>query len=216
MQSRPLSTPRNGRLGIMGGSFDPPHYAHLLMAETVREALSLDLVLFVPARSQPLKKSRAVTPAADRLEMVRLAVEGNPCFALSTVDVDRTGPSYTVDTLRILREEWGARYPSMWFITGTDSLATLPQWHDPQGILRQARLAVVRRPGAEVDMPLLNAAVPGLDRAVDWVDAPLIQISSTELRHRAAEGKSLRYRLPEPVREYIEAHGLYRHVGETG
>src|SRR6188474_2186761 len=138
----------------MGGSFDPPHMAHLIMAESVREALGLDVVLFIPAREQPLKQGRKATPAAQRVAMVELAIAGNPNFALSRVDVDREGPSYTVDTLWLIREEM--KEAKLWFIIGADSLATLPNWRDPEGILAQTRLAVVRRPGVSPDLATLE------------------------------------------------------------
>lgn len=197
------------RLGVLGGSFDPVHMAHLLMAETVREALSLDLVLFVPTGVQPLKQGRPVTPAEHRVKMLELAIQDNPCFGISRVDVDREGPSYTVDTVRQLREEWGGEALQMWFILGADSLASFPRWRHPVGILSQSRLAVVRRPGASVDMAVLEQRLPGIAAYVDWVDAPLVEISATDIRQRVAAGHSIRYRVPNPVREYIEAHDLY-------
>ncbi len=198
------------RIGVLGGSFDPIHVAHLLMAESVREALALDLVLFVPVAEQPLKRGKPVTPAEHRVAMVELAIEGNPHFALSRVDVDRTGPSYTIDTLGRLREEWGGhRETEIWFIIGADSLLTLPKWRDPASILAQARLAVVKRPGVAPNIAALEAQLPQLAASMDWVDAPLVDISATDLRHRVSEGLSIRYRVPDAVREYIERAGLY-------
>ncbi len=207
------------RLGVLGGSFDPAHIAHLLMAETVREALSLDLVLFVPTGVQPLKQGRPVTPAEHRVKMLELAVQDNPCFGISRVDVDREGPSYTVDTVRQLREEWGGEGGEalqMWFIVGADALASFPRWRDPAGILSRTRLAVVRRPGASVDMAALEQRLPGITASVDWVDAPLVEISATDIRLRVAAGHSVRYRVPDAVREYIEAYDLYRGVTNNG
>jgi nicotinate-nucleotide adenylyltransferase len=181
------------------------------MAESAREALSLDTVLFVPVREQPLKQGRQVSPVEHRIAMVELAIEGNPHFALSRVDVDRPGPSYTVDTLRQLREQLGeAEKVAIWFIIGADSLVTLPRWRDPTGILAQARLAVVRRPGITPDLSDLENLMPGLPAHIDWVDAPLIEISATDLRRRIAEGRSIRYRVPRAVVEYIEREGLYK------
>ncbi|MDQ5824796.1 MAG: nicotinate-nucleotide adenylyltransferase [Chloroflexota bacterium] len=200
------------RLGMLGGSFDPVHIAHLLMAETVREALSLDLVLFVPTGVQPLKQGRPVTPAGHRVKMLELALQENPYFAISRADVDREGPSYTVDTVRQLREEWGGEALQMWFIVGADSLASFPRWRDPAGILSQTRLAVVRRPGVSIDMAVLEQRLPGIAASIDWVDAPLVEISATDIRQRVAAGHSIRYRVPEAVREYIVAHDLYRGV----
>ena len=199
------------RVGVIGGSYDPVHVAHLVVAESVREALSLDMVLFVPVGEQPLKQGQPVTASQHRIAMVELAVEGNPHFRVSRVDVDRPGPSYTVETLKLLREEWAERgRTELWFIIGADSLLTLARWHDPTGILLQSRLAVVRRPGYLPDLGELEERVPKLQERVDWVDAPLMDISATDLRRRVAEGRSIRYRVPEAVREYIEKEGLYR------
>jgi nicotinate-nucleotide adenylyltransferase len=194
----------------MGGSFDPIHTAHLIMADTAREALKLDIMLFLPAGKQPLKQGKPATPAEARVQMIRLAIEGNPAFALSRVDVDREGLSYTADSLAELRAEWGDRDEAhLWFIIGSDSLLTLPNWHDPDRILAQARLAVVRRPTFTADMAALETQVPGLSSAVDWVDAPLLEISATDIRERVRTGRSIRYRVTEPVRLYIEEQGLY-------
>jgi nicotinate-nucleotide adenylyltransferase len=195
----------------MGGSFDPIHIAHLIMAESVREALALNTVFFVPVAEQPLKQGRGATPAEHRVAMVELAIAGNPYFALSRVDVDRAGPSYTVDTLRRLRQELEqSDKAELWFIIGADALATLPRWRDVEGILAQTRLAVVSRPGVVVDMVALQGQLPQLQANIDWVDAPLIDISATDLRRRVAKDQSIRYRVPDAVREYIRANGLYK------
>jgi nicotinate-nucleotide adenylyltransferase len=181
------------------------------MAETVRESLALDVVLFVPTRIQPLKVGTPVTSAEHRVAMVERAIMGNPHFALSRVEVDRAGPSYTADTLELLRAELDRSDVAMWFIVGTDSLLSFPRWREPARILAQARLAVVRRPDVALpDMSLLYSGLPVLEGAIDWIDAPLVQISATDLRSRVAQGRSIRYRVPEGVREYIEANGLYR------
>jgi nicotinate-nucleotide adenylyltransferase len=199
------------RIGIMGGSFDPIHIAHLLAAENAREALQLDRVLFVPVGDQPLKPGAGVAPVSDRVEMVRLAIASNPHFALSTLEVDRSGPSYTVDTLRLLSEEWGGPgRADLWFIVGADSLLSFSRWRDPQGILAQVRLAAVRRPDYLVDLNQLRAQVPGIMERVDWVDAPLMDVSSSDIRTRLKEGRSICYLLPDAVREYIEELGLYK------
>src|SRR5687768_9638845 len=175
---RPSSTSTNpplgpARLGVMGGSFDPIHLGHLIMAEAAREALNLNLVLFVPTAVQPLKQDCPATAPQHRAAMIELAIEGNSCFRLSRVDLDRPGPSYTVDTLRLLHEEYA--HASFWFVLGADALQSLPRWRDPQGILALTRLAVVRRPDAALDLADLIRVFPRLDEAVDWVDAPLIR-----------------------------------------
>jgi nicotinate-nucleotide adenylyltransferase len=206
-----MSRAQARRLGIMGGSFDPVHIAHLLMAETVLEALSLDRVLFLPAGTQPLKQDMQATPTEHRIAMIQLAIEGNPAFALSRVDIDRAGPSYTADSLEQLRKEWGRHEETaIWFIVGSDALLNFAKWRQPERIIAQARLAVVRRPTFNADLAPIEAAVPGLSAAIDWVDAPLIEISGTDIRKRVAEGLSIRYRVPEAVRAYIQAYGLYK------
>jgi nicotinate-nucleotide adenylyltransferase len=195
----------------MGGSFDPIHMAHLLVADTVQESLSLDVVLFMPTGTQPLKQDMAATHAEQRVAMVEMAIAGNPAFRLSRVDVDRPGPSYTADSMERLREEWGGPdEAAMWFIVGSDSMLTFPRWRDPERIIAQTRLAVVRRPTFNADLAPIEAAIPGITAAIDWVDAPLMEISGTDIRRRVAEGKSIRYRVPDAVREYIDVHGLYR------
>jgi nicotinate-nucleotide adenylyltransferase len=195
------------RVGVMGGSFDPVHIAHLAMAEHVREALELEQVLFVPAGDQPLKLGEGVAPVRYRVEMVRLAIRGNPHFALSEVDL-REGPSYTADTVRLLSDEMGGpEQVALWFIVGADSLRTFPRWHDPDTILRYARLAAVQRPGSSLEEATL---LPHYLTHIDAVDAPLLDISSTGIRERVRHGRSIRYLVPEAVREYIEVEGLYR------
>src|SRR5215212_5834338 len=174
----PAETTNTRRLGIMGGSFDPIHLAHLIMAETVRESLHLDLVLFLPTGVQPLKSGQQATPAEHRVAMVELAIQDNPSFALSRLEVDRPGPSYTANTLRSLRQQFGGpESASIWFIIGTDALAQLPRWHDPQAVLAQARLAVLRRPGTTTDLAQLTQKLPDLQANLDWIDGPLIDIS---------------------------------------
>ena len=192
---------------MFGGSFDPVHMGHLIMAEAARETLNLDLVLFVPAAVQPLKQGLAVTSPEHRAAMIERAIENNPAFALSCLEVDRPGPSYTVDTLRLIRQSY--LQADLWFILGADALLSFPRWLDPQGILAEARLAVIRRPGVLLDLSSISDRLPHIEDAVDWVEAPLIGISATDIRRRAASGLSLRYRVPEPVREYISANRLY-------
>ncbi|MFL5734631.1 MAG: nicotinate-nucleotide adenylyltransferase [Chloroflexia bacterium] len=207
----PPQAPNPRRLGVLGGSFDPIHLAHLIMAETAREVLHLDQVLFLPAGVQPLKRGQPVTPAEHRVAMVQLAIQDNPAFALSRLEVDRPGPSYTADTLRQLRHDLGGPEAiTLWFIIGTDALAQLPRWRDPAAVLSQTRLAVVRRPNSSVDPSHLAPNLPQLQSTLEWIDAPLIDISATDIRRRVAAGLSIRYRVPEAVREYIEANGLYR------
>ncbi len=197
------------RLGVLGGTFDPIHRAHLLVAAAARDALRLDRVLFIPAGDPWRKHDRSITPARHRLAMVEaaLAACGDPDFAVSDAELRRDGPTYTAETLRQLAEEGAA---AIWFILGADALMDLPHWHEPSEIIRLARLAVVPRPGRAVDFAALEAAVPGLRAAVDEVPMEPIDLSATALRERIREGGALDSRIPPGAREYIEAHGLYR------
>lgn len=199
----------NHRLGVFGGTFDPPHLGHLILAETAADALDLAQVLFVPAGQPPHKDPAEVrAPAQHRLAMVERAIAGNPRFALSRADLDRPGPHYSVDTLRLL----GAAFPgaTLFFLIGADSLRDLPTWHQPADVIAQAWLGAMRRPGTEPDLSALEEQLPGVTDRVRWVDAPRIEISSSSLVRRIAAGLSVRYQLPDSVRAYIQEHGLYR------
>ncbi len=197
------------RLGIYGGTFDPPHLGHLILAETAADSLGLTQVLFVPAADPPHKNESDLRAAAvHRAAMVEGAIEGNPRFALSRVDLDRPGPHYTVDMLRLLHEEHpGAE---LVFLIGADSLRTLPQWSRPLELITLATLGVMRRPGVEPDLTALERVIPGLSWRVQWIDAPLIDIAASDIARRLKTGYSVRYQLPNVVRDYIDAHGLYR------
>jgi nicotinate-nucleotide adenylyltransferase len=203
----------SGRVGVLGGTFDPIHHAHLVAAQEVLHTLALDCVLFVPAGNPPHKPARPISAAHHRVAMVSLAVAGRTGFQLSRVDVERPGPHFTYDTLTILRERWpaGTRF---FFIVGTDSLAELGAWHRPEGIVTLADLAVVRRPGVRVDMEALEARLPGLGSQLHWVSMPLLEIASTDLRARVRDGRPITFLVPQAVEDYILEHGLYR-AGET-
>lgn len=198
-------------LGILGGTFDPPHIGHLILAEVACDALNLDQILFVLAGDPPHR--RAVATAEHRLAMLTLAIAGNPRFALSDVDLKRPGPHYTSDMLRILREQFPDT--DLTFLLGADSLAHVHSWHDPNGIIAQARLAAIGRPGTPIDLKALDRELPGMAQRVKWVEAPEIGISATLLRERLAKGHSIRYLVPESVERYIVEHGLYRN-GSNG
>jgi nicotinate-nucleotide adenylyltransferase len=190
------------RLGVLGGTFDPVHVGHLILAETARDEKSLDRVLFIPA-GQPWRKSgRSIAPAEHRLAMLRLAIEGNGSFDVSSVEVDRGGPSYTADTLK----ELGGLFPGadFFFIMGEDALADLPNWRRPERIAELATLLVAGRGGAEAVTP------PGLDARIEWLHMPVVQISATDIRERVRTGRSIRYLVPTMVEAYIQKHGLYR------
>jgi nicotinate-nucleotide adenylyltransferase len=194
------------RIGVLGGTFDPPHIGHLLLAEQAAETLDLTQVWFVPAADPP-HKGEEVTAAAHRVAMVELAIAGNPRFALCRVDLDRPGPHYTADMLALLRAE--DPNAALYFLMGGDALRDFPKWRDPAGIIRAARLGVMRRPGAVIDLTRLEVAVPGLTDQVTFVDAPEIGLSATLIRERRRAGLSIRYQVPAEVERYIAQHRLY-------
>ena len=196
-----------GSVGIFGGTFDPIHHGHLAIAEEAREALGLERVWFVPASLPPHKPGRPVTPAADRLAMLRAAVAGNPVFDVSEVELLRGGPSYTVDTLAELR---AAGVVDPWFILSAEALAGFPAWREPDRILELCRLAVVPRAGTEpLDAAWVEAAFPGRGDRVRFLSGPLLPISGSVVRRRVAAGRSIRYLVPDPVARYIADHALY-------
>ncbi len=187
-------------IGILGGTFDPIHLAHLRSAEEAREALALERVLFVPAAEPPWKRGRAA-PFADRLEMVRLALAPNPAFEACEIEGERPGPSYTVDTLRELARRLPGR--RLWFILGADAFAEIGSWHRASELYGLAGFCVVARPGFEVAAP-----APGCEVRV--LRGTLLEISASDVRARAARRASLRYLVPDAVIDYIDKHHLYR------
>lgn len=196
----------------MGGTFDPIHLGHLAVAEEAREALGLERILFVPAGIPPHKPDGASASADDRVAMVRLAIAGNPSFELSRIDVDRPGPSYTTDTIALLVAGSGGRPPAqdITLIMSAETLAGLPAWHEPRRLLTQCRVAVVPREGHPAPTSeWLSEQFPGLDGQFDLLDGPRLGISSTAIRDRLADGRSIRYLVPEAVERYIADHHLY-------
>jgi nicotinate-nucleotide adenylyltransferase len=223
------------RVGLLGGTFDPVHYGHLVIAEQVREALGLDRVLFVPARIPPHKPDAELAPAEDRAAMVDLAIAGNPAFAICRIELEREGPSYTADTVGQLVDEATRRGVSreFYFILSSEALAGLQTWHDPLRLLALCRLAVVPRPGAPLpDQAWLKSHLParaatgagaatrtgdgagtGMEAAVDrvvCVQTVALAHSASDVRRRAAAGHSIRYLVPPAVEAYIREHRLYR------
>jgi nicotinate-nucleotide adenylyltransferase len=193
------------RVGLFGGTFDPPHLGHLALAEWARDQLALDRVVFMPAGNPPHKLGLARSSAARRLAMTRLAVKGNRAFSVSTIEADREGPSFTVDTLLALRQQTkGAR---IYLLMGADSLDEFHTWHAPEQILKLATLAVAARPGAGRASRRGRACSP---HSIVPLDNPGIELSSSAIRARAREGKSVRYLVPDPVAAYIARHRLYR------
>ncbi len=196
------------RLGVLGGTFDPIHYGHLVAAQEARYQLALERVLFAPAAHPPHKPDEPLSKVHHRLRMVELAIEGREEFALSRVDVDRPGPHYTTDMLSLLQQAWGPG-TEFFFVAGSDSLADILKWYRPERIIQQAKLAVVRRPGIEVDIDALERELPGLSARVCWVEMPLLDISSTDLRERVRRGRPISFFLPPAVETYLLEQGLY-------
>ncbi len=158
----------------------------------------------------PHKQELSVLPVAHRLEMVRLAIADNPAFVITRIDIDRPGPHYTVDLVRLLRDEWGTSADRTFFIMGADSLADLLTWRQPAQLVQLCRLAVVARPGYRPDLAKLEAVLPGLSHRLDWAEMPVLGISSSDLQRRVREGRSIRYQVPAAVAHYVAEHGLYR------
>ncbi len=198
------------KLGILGGMFDPIHIGHLLMAELAHESLALGQVLFAPVGDPPHKQNNAITPACHRQAMTALAIENNSAFALCTVDLERPGPHYTTDTIRLIRQQYGLSAEACYFIIGSDSLQDLPTWHNPAELLTLCRLAVIHRPGNRPDVAGLARQLAGLSERLTWVEMPPCGISSTEIRASASRGQSIRYQTPDSVRAYIKREGLYQ------
>lgn len=200
------------RLGLFGGSFDPVHYAHLLLAECCREQQRLDRVLFLPAAAPPHKLGRELTPAEMRIDMLQLAIAGHEQFAVSRQEADRGGVSYTIETLRHFRSE-DPRH-ELFLLVGADMLHDLPRWREAAEVCRLAVPLVARRPGVkEPDFQCLEG-IASAERIEVFrqhqVEVPQVDLSSTEIRRRVAAGLSIRYRTPRAVEKYIETHGLYR------
>ncbi len=196
------------RIGVIGGTFDPIHVGHLILAEEARGRLGLEQVLFVPAGLPPHKVGREITPPERRVEMVRLAIADNEHFALSRVDVDRPGPCYTVDTIRILRDAWGHK-AEIYFLMGGDSLLELPTWRHPDLLLRMCHVVALGRPGYRAEMADLERILPAIAFAIRILDAPRVDVSATAIRQRVRAGRSIRYLVPPPVEQYIYRHRLY-------
>lgn len=195
------------RIGVFGGTFDPIHMGHLIVAEDARAALELDKVLFIPAGQPWFKSYRQITASHHRLAMVRLAVADNPNFAVSDIEITRSGPSYTVDTLTELRDQ----YPDAEFIVilGIDALREIDRWHQPRKLFELASVVGMARPGAAINLSVLHAAIPGSSSRIRLLDSAQIDISGTDIRRRAAHARPIRYRVPPTVEQYIQENALY-------
>jgi nicotinate-nucleotide adenylyltransferase len=191
------------RIGILGGTFDPVHIGHLIVGQEVQTRCNLDRVLFVPAAEPPHKNRNDLASAEDRTEMVRLAILDNPAFELSRIEVDRKGISYTVETLRLFREQFGSE-TSLFLIIGADNALEMSTWCDPSGVLDLAQVTVVARP--EFDRQSIGSA---LAEKMTFLETPLLDISATEIRRRVKVGHPISYLVPERVVTYIQERGLY-------
>jgi nicotinate-nucleotide adenylyltransferase len=196
------------RLGIFGGTFDPPHVGHLILAAEARDQLDLDCTIWVLTPDPPHKQGKEITSIDQRLAMVNLAIEGDGDFCLSTVDIDRPGPHYSLDTVRILREEFGDH--ELFYLMGGDSMQDLPNWYRAAEFLSLLDgIGVMRRPGDEIDLQDLFARLAELRQKINFITAPLLEISAEQIRQRAKEHRAFRYYVLPIIYEYITQHKLY-------
>jgi len=199
-----------GAYGIMGGTFDPVHFGHLLMAERAREEFGLERVIFVPAGTPAHKLAWRVTDAVHRWNMVCLAIGDNGFFEASRIEIERPGPTYTVDTVEEFRRLWPDDEP--YFIVGMDTVGEIPGWHRAQDLVRLTRFIAACRPGWDSDPQ--EALPAGFPARIHKVESPLMEISSTDIRERVRQGKSIRYTAPAAVVDYIQANRLYRDAND--
>jgi len=196
------------RIGLFGGTFDPPHIGHLILASEAQYQLELTRLLWTLTPEPPHKQDQPITPVEHRLAMVNLAIADNPAFELSRVELDRPGPHYTLDTINLVAEQ--NPQAEIVPVIGGDSLHDLPTWHRPKELLYAAHwIGVMRRPGESTNLEALERELPGISSKVHYVDAPLLEIASREIRSRIADGRPFRYYLPDPVYHYINQHHLY-------
>ncbi len=195
--------------GILGGTFDPVHNGHLIVADVARAQLNLNEVLFIPAGQPWLKPERIITAAEHRLQMLRLALDDTPYFSISEIEIERPGPTYTIDTITALKEQLNAE-DELFFILGQDNLMQLPQWHEAPNLIELCYLVAAPRPGVKKpDFKALEAEIPGITQRVMLMKQPQVDINATDIRERVARGLSVRHLVPEPVNRYIKEHGLY-------
>ena len=198
------------KIGLMGGTFDPIHTGHLLTAEAVREQFGLQRVIFIPAAQPPHKQGRKVAPAYDRLVMTEIAVAGNPCFGVSRIELQRSGPSYSVDTLRELQQAHGQE-AEFYFITGADAINELSTWHEAQHLLEICHFIAATRQGCVLDLKRLRQEFGEslVSSHIHELPTPELEISSTDIRKRVQEGRSIKYLVTAAVEAYIYKEGLY-------
>jgi nicotinate-nucleotide adenylyltransferase len=198
------------KTGILGGTFDPVHNGHLAIAEEARSYLNLDEVIFLPAGQPWMKADRSISPARDRVAMLRLALQDKPRFKLSTMEVEYEGPSYSVDTIAQLKAT-AAEASDIYFIIGWDNLNKLPRWKDPGRLIELCFLAAVPRPGYDrPNMKKLETELPGISKKVILMDEPRLDISATDIRNKAAQGLPIGQLVPAVVEIYIKENGLYQ------
>jgi len=197
------------RLGIFGGTFDPPHIGHLILAAEARDQLDLDYTIWVLTPDPPHKRGKEISSISDRLAMVELAIGEDEDFSLSRVDIDRPGPHYTVDTVEILKQQ----YPDfvLIYLMGGDSLQNLPEWYHVSDLLENLDgIGVMRRPGDDIDLSELMEALPQLQEKLNFVTAPLLEISAEQIRRRARQNRAYRYYLLPQIYEYIRKNKIYQ------
>jgi nicotinate-nucleotide adenylyltransferase len=198
------------KIGVLGGTFDPVHLGHMMMAEEARKSLGLKEVLLVPAGQPMTRSNERITSAEHRLRMLRLAAGRSPHLKVSTVEIERPGPSFTVDTITELRRKYGSK-DEIFFILGWDSLAQLPIWREPARIVSMCILVAVPRPGwPQPSLKALEKDIPGIAKRVVFLENPRVDISATTIRDKVARGESIDHLVPGPVAEYIKKHGLYK------
>lgn len=197
------------RIGIFGGTFDPPHLSHLILAEEAIHQMNLEQLLFILTPNPPHKQGLQITPSADRLAMLKAAIKDNDEFEISEVELKRAGPHYSVDTMHLLQEE----YPDgkLIYLMGGDMLQFIPNWHRPSEFVAACHsIGVMRRPGDNIDLDGIEAKLPGISEKVRFIEAPLLEIASRQIRRRIAEGRPYRYYISPAVVEKIAELGLYR------
>jgi nicotinate-nucleotide adenylyltransferase len=205
----PVELPPGARVGVLGGTFDPIHIGHLILAEEARDQLDLSIVYFVPAGDPPHKQGRRLAPVEDRLNMIELAIASNRAFLESRVDADRPGPHYTLDMVRIFQQQLPPG-GELYFLMGYDSLADLPNWHRAQDLVAACRLVALTRYNVPLDWDALETRLPGIRERVSLLDMPELEIASHQIQERVRTGRTIRYLVPDDVRRYIYKRRLYR------
>ncbi|HOD44209.1 MAG TPA: nicotinate-nucleotide adenylyltransferase [Anaerolineaceae bacterium] len=197
------------RIGLFGGTFDPPHLGHLILASECLHQLSLDRVFWILTPNPPHKQGKTISPLGDRLAMLEAALGDDPAFTISRVEIDRPAPHYAVDTVQILKTQFPGDL--LFYLLGGDSLRDLPTWHNPQHFVAACDgIGVMHRPGAAIDLTALDVVLPGLMDKVHFLETPLVEISAQDIRCRISQGLPYRYFLPPPVYTWIQSHDIYR------